>query len=643
MLDYNKQIFMKRINKKISLAALVSVVGLAVASCDLDLLPLNDVVLENFWTNKQDVQSVVNSCYLGMQSDGYLEKVILWGEGRSDNIVEGQNVGEEIKNMLKGNLKTTNTICDWAPFYNVINRCNIVEHYAPGVAAEDPNYSPSDLDVNLAEVKTLRAISYFELVKAFGRVPFTFEASIDDEQDYFLGQTPGELIIDTLIADLEAYKDKAPRRYAHDMRKNSGKVTRAAIYALLADLYLWRASDNYSENKLSPEQQKLYYQKCIECCDYVMQFKVYEYNLDEEGDLIKQIDRDVYSEYRYPLLAEEKEGKNTNGPLATNAIFGDGNSFESVFELTFENTEDEAKTKNEDVSSLYGNGSSGGSGRSQQLSANTQLIPEKIESKEYSDLKVFSCMTDYRSIASFKYDDSEIFKILKYVLATNRAGSSTEYGKVLNKTSTRWEAPAHATDQSVRSSGARTEGWIFYRITDIMLMRAEAEICLASLINPETTNTGTIKLSATDLMITPEGKNIVSSDSLLYQDAFNLISAVYMRSNPGAWDNAKCKPQAASYTSFQLMLALVETERQRELLFEGKRYYDLVRHSRRDGNTSWFKGKISTKFSQASRAAMVKMNNMEFMYLPVLKDQMKINPKLVQNPCYYDEEDVVKQ
>ena len=90
------------------------------------------------------------------------------------------------------------------------------------------------------------------------------------------------------------------------------------------------------------------------------------------------------------------------------------------------------------------------------------------------------------------------------------------------------------------------------------------------------------------------------------------------------------------------MLQLVELERQRELMFEGKRYYDLVRHSRRDGNTNWFKSKISSKFSQASRAAMVKMNKMEFMYLPVLKDQMKINPKLIQNPCYYDEEEVVK-
>ena len=631
---------MKRISKKISLASLVTALGLAVASCSLDLLPLNDVVLENFWTNKQDVQSVVNSCYLGMQKEGCVKQIILWGEGRSDNIVEGQNVGEDLKNMLRGNLKTTNTICDWKSFYVVINRCNIVEHYAPEVAEEDPNYSPSDLAVNLAEVKTLRAICYFELVKAFGKVPFTFNPSIDDDQDYLLPQTPGELIIDTLIMDLEKCKNQAPRRYAHDPRQNSGKVTRAAVYALLADLYLWRASDNYSDDKLSVDQQKLYYQKAIECCDYVMKHKISEYTLYEEGDMAKNIDRDVYAEFRFPLLAEEKEGKNTSGPRATNAIFGTGNSFESIFELTYEDTEDEAKQKNSDVSDLYGS-SSGQGGRSQQLSANTTLLIEKLKTTDtYSDLNLFTAPTDYRSIASFKYDESEIYKILKYVVKNNQAGSATAYGTVVSPSSTSWEAPAHGTDQDVRTSRASTEGWIFYRITDVMLMRAEAEVCLAALLNPATSETGTVHLSTLDQLIEADGVSNCSSDSLLFQDAFDLVSAVYMRSNPGAWDKSDCRPQAASYTSAPALLSLIETERQRELLFEGKRYYDLVRHARRDGNTSILKTKVSSKYT--NKSVLVKLSRMEFMYLPVLKDQMKINPLLVQNPCYYDEEETVK-
>ena len=66
---------MKNIKKNIGLAGILGLIGLTIASCDLDLLPLNDVVLENFWTNKDDVQSVVNSCYLGLQESGCVESL----------------------------------------------------------------------------------------------------------------------------------------------------------------------------------------------------------------------------------------------------------------------------------------------------------------------------------------------------------------------------------------------------------------------------------------------------------------------------------------------------------------------------------------------------------------------------------------
>ena len=42
-------------------------------SCNdfLDILPMNDVVLENFWTEKADVNSVVNSCYEALQVSAF--------------------------------------------------------------------------------------------------------------------------------------------------------------------------------------------------------------------------------------------------------------------------------------------------------------------------------------------------------------------------------------------------------------------------------------------------------------------------------------------------------------------------------------------------------------------------------------------
>ena len=45
----------------------------------LDVLPLNDVVLENYWTKKSDVTSVLMGCYESMQSSDCVTRMGLWG------------------------------------------------------------------------------------------------------------------------------------------------------------------------------------------------------------------------------------------------------------------------------------------------------------------------------------------------------------------------------------------------------------------------------------------------------------------------------------------------------------------------------------------------------------------------------------
>ncbi|MBQ9363805.1 MAG: RagB/SusD family nutrient uptake outer membrane protein, partial [Bacteroidaceae bacterium] len=110
---------MKNIKNKIFSAATCVAVGFGFTSCDIDLLPLNEVVYENFWTNKDDVESVVASCYTGMMSEGYVEKLMVWGEGRSDNVQIGgaSDIPADLRYLLQGSIKTTNGFCSWANMY----------------------------------------------------------------------------------------------------------------------------------------------------------------------------------------------------------------------------------------------------------------------------------------------------------------------------------------------------------------------------------------------------------------------------------------------------------------------------------------------------------------------------------------------
>jgi hypothetical protein len=611
---------MKKINK-LTAIGLVAIAGFSTVSCDLDLLPMNEVVLENYWKEEADVNSVVNSCYVGMQEGGFINKVITWGELRAENVTQGPDVPGDIQQLLKCNLLSTNGCCNWDAFYNVINRCNIVLHYAPSVADLDPNYNTTDLNMTTAEVKAIRALSYFYLIRTFKDVPFTLNPSIDDFQEYVVPATKHEIILDSLILDLEGCKDYAPLKNP-DRKKNTGRVTRNMIYTLLADMYLWKASDY----NLPVAAQQEAYRKCIEYCDMVINYKINQYKIDEDGDLDKAMDKQVFAEYGYPLLAELREGSTT--PHAYNAIFGTGNSFESIFELTYGNAESDIK--NTDLTYMYG-GSDKNAKEITYVLGNENLIATEITSAAYNDETLFPVTYDYRSLTSFHFNDGTAPEINKYIVR-NYTGSESDFGKV----GSAWKAATAARPNISWISTQQGVNWIVYRLTDVMLMRAEAEINLAATLTPvvEEPEEGTEPAKTR-----ANGASLSTADEL-YQDAFNLISAVYLRSNPEAPSGAR--PAFANYTTYESMMKLLDNERRREFLFEGKRYYDLVRRSRRDGNTEYYAASLASKFGEASKAVLIKMAMLDFIYMPYAERQIDVNPLLNQNPAYAKEDEIVK-
>lgn len=651
---------MKTIKNIIMTTAALAATGISFTSCDIDLLPLNEVVYENYWTNKDDVESVVASCYEAVQAPDYQKRQVVWGELRSDNTAPGPNITDDgnISNIMKGSLKTTNDYCNWHSIYNAINQCNVVLAEAPLVAEKDPNYTSSDLRINQAECRFLRAYSYFLLVKTFKQVPFSFEPSLDDNQVYRVKQTPGEVIIDTLIADIEECKNYAPNRYS-DVEHTLGRVTRPAMYALLADLYLWRASDA----NLPKDKQNELYRKCIDCCDWIIEYKMKQYDNNDYFDfsnLRGYIDKEVFTEYGYPLLAEElTQGTNNSGPQATRWIFGSSSagsstalfsySYESLFELAY--YYGNRSYENKAIREIYGN-----SDGAKRVAVAAEKVFESVPKSgdTYTDSRLFSVPSDYRSLASFYYNEnSGGYYIYKYVVTGNYAGAASypEYGSV-------GSAYKPATETQSFSNAGFTN-WVVYRLTEIMLFRAEAEIELANNMagepgeggdegentdedngaDEETPDAPAAAGKSTRATSFIHGNSLFTAEEL-YDDAFTLISAVYRRSNPYVKKESKYAPtKPTTYDGFHELLM---NERRREFLFEGKRYFDLVRSARRVGNTQEFRKAMASKYSDASPAVAAKMVQMDFLYMPVLRSEKKANPLLEQNSCYLDEEENIK-
>ena len=539
------------------------------SSCDdfLSIEPQNEIVLENYWTEEADVNSVLNSCYAALESNDCINRMVVWGELRSDNMTNGSGTGHALQQILKENILETNAYTRWQCFYEVINRCNTVIHYAPGVNAIDPNFTDSELDATIAEATTLRALCYFYLIRTFRDVPYVTSPSIDDSQNYQVAATPFETVLESIIAAVEAVKEDAVRSYGEESVENTCRITRWACYALLADLYLWKGD----------------WQKCIDCCDMVINQKIKEYEKEyEENPTTMTVE--LYD--IYPLISESLSNSNYAGNAYTE-IFGAGNSFESIFELNFVNNQSVA---NNTVSSFYGSSSN----KTGQIGAPTFLY-----SDAYAGLNDYFTKTDCRYLENMSESNNKIY-ISKYVNQSVSFRTSTTTGA------------APTVNGEVRSSAYAN--WIIYRLTDVMLMRAEAEIALAGNVE--------------------EGMTLTEEQLQHYHNAFSCISAVWKRANNKRTSSTGLLEFDEYATSRLAMEELLFAERQRELMFEGKRWFDLVRISRRDGENTRLINKVLPKFQENTSAIRIKLSTQDVLYWPYNRDELKQNPLLIQNPAY---------
>ena len=624
---------MKNIKKSIKFATIVAALGMGISSCSLDLLPLNEVVLENFWTEKSDVESVVASCYSSLNSGKYIHCIMAWGEGRSDNTIIGKDCPESLKSLMKGSIKTSNDYCDWKEMYVLINKCNTVLEYAPKVAAEDPNYTQSDLRINLAECKALRAMSYLYLIKTFRDVPLVTEPTIDDDlSKMYVSQVPFEKVLDFLIDDLKGCENDAPVKY-HEYEKTVGRITQPAIHALLAEMYLWRASDC----NRSAAEQKADYEQCYDYAQKVIDAKeeIYRKNSIIDVNLNELIDKNVLTRFGYPLLGEIVPRYSTV-PAAFNQIFCDGYSFESIFE--YASRYRNVTQVNSEFTFLFGGEDEKSNQTKTYMLADGDLMRDVPTGTSFN-LSLFPTATDLRSISSFTWEDASSFSINKY----SAKSVSTNYD---GKSAINFKSASILPSTSTPSFKRAYFNYVFYRLTEIMLFQAEAEIEYAKILEKEgvesanATSTDGSEDASSDTQTVNVNKGSLANKTVdgLKAHAFNLISAVYMRSNPYAFDVSEAMPDRKKLANIEEYEQLLMKERQREFLFEGKRYYDLVRQARREGNTDKFVSYMTHKYAEGGASVAIKLKKMDFMYMPVLKKQIQINPGLKQNSAYLDEE-----
>ena len=592
---------MKKIGifNKFILPGCLALVGLF-SSCSmfddyLTIYPTNQITGEQFWEDKNDLTAVLASCYRQMLSSNVAQRMLVWGEVRSDNFILNSESNEDILNIMNANLLPTNGWFDWSGFYKGIGYCNLVLAKGEEVIEKDPSFNEGDWLPIAAECKALRALYYFYLVRAFRDVPFNVTSSDTSEgaRDP-MPQMPSQYILTYLINDLEGCKDDGMTNYGNSVY-NRGRFTKNGIYALLADMYLWRAAKNSSPDSVAkyPGMAESDYQKCIEYCDYLIDnriqyFKKHHYSYWGSDDPAKT---------PYPIIEALSKRFSSGSNEAYAEIFGDGNSDESLFELQF----DGSTNNNPIVGTFYGTGGSSFTIGSLAASTIAQTVENKADSKDH----LFS-RTDLRMVGSIRYQYSSgsaitVYPIFKYLpTQINIRDAENVWSQELDNVE---YSPAFGRSQM-------NCNWIIYRMTEIMLMRAEAT---ASLANP---------------------------DSLELVKVFDMVKAIFDRSNPMISTTEDIKQ--SDYATAKDILELVMRERQREFFAEGKRWFDLVRMAMREGSTNGMLNLLTKKYTSNSSAIKAKLATLNSLYNPVYREEMKVNPALVQNPAWITDETIVR-
>ncbi len=581
-------------------------------SCEdfLTLYPTNSITEEEFWEDKGDLENAMMACYKKMTDQDLGSKVLLWGEARSDNAVLKAVGNASYVNYKSGILEYTEGMFDWSPFYTAINYCNKVIEYAPTVAQRDPSLSEGEQWQYITEAKTMRALNYFYLVRAFRDVPLVMRSISTDAEAWQsqVPQTAGLTVLDSLIADLDTIKDKGVRRHG-SAAENCGRVTRNATYALLADMYLWRAcmlkhadAKGYVFNPASASnteetadaQSTADLRKCVEYCDVVINAMRDTYN--EEHMYDNDPNRNDAQKSRYPLIWQSNDYTTTDEVY--NSIFGTKNSQEGILEIQFDGTNNVNNTWTGYMTSSTTTGFTG-----QSFTVSGTMFAQIGESQPPSSPET----------VGFTKGDMRVLE------NTNIEQNSSQSEYVYTKLSRTAVSMMHLSDMGdgVSSSGIRENAsnaanWIIYRLSDVMLMKAEA---LARLN--------------------------VTGDEL--KEGFWLANAIFQRSNPkvsadgsipaddggDAMSSTRFNDNYYSSYNASNLLTLVYNERQREFLGEYKRWFDLVRYAEAENSTE-----TALSMMGANRSLQTRLRQLSSFYNPVYENEMKKNPNLVQNPAW---------
>ncbi len=425
----------------------------------------------------------------------------------------------------------------WETFYQVINMANLVLKYAPSVVDEDDSYTENAMKSHLTEAYFMRGLMYLYLVRNFKEVPLILEPYDTDEMDFEVPKSTEEEILAQIKADCAAA-----------LATNACREPNTHDWQTKGRASIWAIYSLLAETCLWEGD----YQGCIDNADKVINSSgamrpVFLGTAGQWFEIFFQWDGLGSNESIFEIMFDQSKPQNSSANSPTNYMkFNTGGTPDLIFSETMtQRLEEECLASDEPNRSYWGSVAAG----------TTDKLPV--------------CTTDYPENAM----------IWRYV------GMGTQ------------------DVAGTRGSGGNEAdaNWIIYRLSDIMLMKAEALIFMGGEAN--------------------------------WQQALDILNEIRTRSNLAELT------VSFSETDTWGMLELLLNERDMEMAAEGKRWYDLLRVAKQ--NNHEFKENVISLIIENRGGASTKwmnsvLSNDYAWYLPIYQDEITSNKLLLQNP-YYDQ------
>lgn len=233
-------------------------------SCD-DFLDDNryplDTLIDNpaYWTSKVNVQSQVNMLYNNFSGYGSGQSWVndFYYKSLSDDqcshIESGSGMVFARWNYQYANV--TNSV--WDASYVEVRRCNFIINNCNLI-------DPKDNNNFIGQARLIRAMQYYELVRALGDVPLVKDVLAVDSPELYGPRTPRNEVMDFVLEDLNFA--------VANISKQSGKLEfcKDMANAMKSEICLYEASFARYHQK-DEERAKKFYGEVVNACNAIME------------------------------------------------------------------------------------------------------------------------------------------------------------------------------------------------------------------------------------------------------------------------------------------------------------------------------------------------------------------------------------